>query len=359
MNTDDVLLYFLSGTGNTYRTAQWMAEAARSQGATARVIPIDAANPKIELAGESTAGSQLVGLLAPTHAFTAPWAMISFALRLPRGRGQAAFSTLTRAGMRVGRWIAPGLEGSGAYLLVLILALKGYRVVGARGLDLPVSWTALAPGCTRETAEMIMARARPQAEHFIADLLAGKRRFLSLVSLVLGILLLPLSCAYLVMGRFFLAKLFYASSKCNGCGLCAQSCPVKAIKMAGPRKRRFPYWTFLCESCTRCMNFCPKQAVEASYPLGALMIFLANIPLAALLIDAGARWVFQTTGLSGGWIDTLLTYPLQLAAIAVAYLVFTLVLRIPITNRLLTLLTPTHYYHRYQAPGANLKDMTR
>lgn len=120
-----------------------------------------------------------------------------------------------------------------------------------------------------------------------------------------------------------------------------------------------PYWTFLCESCSRCMNYCPKNAVEASYPFGAIAFYAANIPLAALALDWLARWVAQAAGWKGTLVETLIMYPYKLLAIAAAYFIFTLVLRIPIANRLLTTITPTHYYRRYREPGTRLGEIAR
>jgi len=352
-------LFFFSGTGNSYRAALWMAEAARARGLESQVSPTDAAQPEREPGPE-----RLLGLLCPTHAFCAPWAMLCFAMRLPRGRGASAFAMLTRAGMKVGRMFVPGLDGTGAYLLALILLIKGYRPVGAAGLDMPATWSVVMPALSPASTQAILARARPRAGLFLARMLDGRRCFWSVIPLALGILLLPLTFAYLVMGRFFLAKLFFASGKCDGCGLCARSCPVQAIRMRGQSSPR-PYWTFLCESCTRCMNFCPKQAVEASYPFGALAYYLANIPVAVLLLDALARRPVVERffdpdgplGAAGPVVEAVIQYPYKLLALAVAYFSFSLALRIPQINRLFTLLTPTHYYRRYREPATKLKEL--
>lgn len=349
-----LLLYYFSGTGNSYRVAAWMHDAAQTRGLEAHAAAIDAANPAVEIHGPG----QVIGLLCPTHAFCAPWAMLRFAARLPRGKGAAAFAMLTRGGMKLGEKYVPGLEGSGAYLLALILALKGYRVRGAAGLDMPVSWTVVAPGYSPATAQAISDHSKPRALRFLERVLDGKNAFWSRFPLLLGLLLLPVTFAYLVMGRFFLAKLFYASSRCDGCGLCARSCPVCAIRMTGKTHPR-PYWTLLCESCTRCMNFCPRGAVEASYPFGALAFYLANIPIAALLLDALARQVMTLAGWRTPLAEILISYPYKLLALAVAYLFFSLALRLPFANRLITLLTPTHYYRRYHEPGTRLKEITR
>ena len=124
-------------------------------------------------------------------------------------------------------------------------------------------------------------------------------------------------------------------------------------------KEARPYWTFVCESCMRCFNFCPRRAVEASYPLGALLFYLANIPLAAFLLDLLGRWVVGAAGWKGGVVDWVLQYPYKLLSIAAGYWLFSLFLRVPLFNRLVTLLTPTHYYARYREPGTKLSALKK
>ncbi len=348
MAYQDVILYYFTGTGNSFRAACWMAETSCEQGAEAQVISIEDAQPQRELRA-----GQLVGLFCPTHGFTAPWAMIRFALTLPKCEGLDAFVVLTRAGVLVGKRLIQGLEGSGAYLLSLILMLKGYRVRGVMGLDMPGAWTAVAPGFSKPVAEAILARVKPRALAFFSAILGGQRKYKGLVELAVGLVLLPLSLAYLLMGRFMLAKLFYATNACNGCGLCAQACPLKAVRMRGGK----PYWTLLCESCTRCMNYCPKRAVEASYPFAALLMYLSGLPAAAVLLDLLARRFTAASGWHGPMLEWIIAYPYKLLAFAVTYLVFWLVMRIPLVNSFVTFFTPTRFYRRYHEPGTHLGEI--
>lgn len=52
---------------------------------------------------------------------------------------------------------------------------------------------------------------------------------------------------------------FKVSNKCIGCGLCARSCPSKAIEI----KNGKPVWIKeKCNLCLRCLHRCPKFAIE-------------------------------------------------------------------------------------------------
>jgi formate hydrogenlyase subunit 6/NADH:ubiquinone oxidoreductase subunit I len=361
MDYQRVALYFYSGTGNSYRVASWMADAARAAGAEVSLRPI---SPDVPSLGSPNSSSALLGLVMPTHGFTMPWAMLRFALRLPRcrrGRDRDVAHTdaivvATRAGGRIGPILTPGVEGSTTLLAALILAFKGYRIRGATGLDMPSNWIALHPGMIPATVEQIKARAKERTDQFIGAILAGRRRFTGWIPLLIGLWFFPVSLGYLLIGRIFLSKLLFASHRCTGCGLCAAHCPNDAIRMRGREGRRRPYWTFRCESCMRCIAYCPTQAVEASHPLAAgVYLLAAAVPTAAWLTGVSAllpalavlahlpRWAWVTIyaiGILGA------VYPLFHAMLGVRWI-----------NQLCTMTTLTHYYRRYHEPETKLRDL--
>ena len=340
MDYREATFYFYTGTGNSYRVAAWMADAARDTGASATLRPVESACPAEEIGEGETA---LLGLVMPTHGFTAPWAMLRFALRLPRRPKTHAVVVATRAGMKIGSFYTPGLEGTGTFLIALILALKGYRIRGTMGVDMPSNWLTVHPGLSPRAVEGIVARARDRVARFIAVVLSGGRRFIGWIALLLGLWLLPISLAYALIGRFFLTKLFFASDRCNGCGLCAEHCPNSAIRMRGNGDHRRPYWTFHCESCMRCMAYCPTQAVEANYLLGIGTYVLAvAVPTTPFL-----TWI-------PGWV---LESVYSIVAIGLAYPLLHPLLKTRWINRLFTLATLTHYYRRYHEPETTLKDL--
>jgi len=353
MSYREATIYFFTGTGNSYRVAAWMAGAARDAEAAVTLRPIESAHPLEEIGKGEKA---ILGLVMPTHAFTAPWAMLRFALRLPRRSNTHAVVVATRAGLKIGPLFTPGIEGTATCLIALILALKGYRVRGATGIDMPSNWIALHPGLSPDAVAGIVARARDKVASFINPVLSGKRRFGSWIALLIGLWFFPISLGYLLIGRFFLGKLFFASGRCTGCGLCAEHCPNNAIEMRGSGSHRRPYWTFHCESCMRCMAYCPTQAVEASHLLAAGVYWLAAIiPTTALLawlvahvpalafLSRIPRWALESV------------YPV--VALGLAYPLFYLLLKIIWVNWFFTLATFTHYYRRYHEPETRLKDL--
>jgi ferredoxin len=355
MAYQESIFYFYSGTGNSCRVATWMTSAARAAGTPSAVCPIASADPRREVGRGKTF---LLGLVMPTHGFTAPWAMIRFALRLPRRRNTHAVVVATRAGTRFGSLYLPGFEGTATLFIALILALKGYRIRGAAGIDMPSNWIAVHPGFAPDAAAGIVARARVRVAGFMDAVLSGKWGFDGWIVALFGVLVLPISLAYLLIGRLFLAKLFFASNRCTGCGLCAAHCPNGAIMMRGGESRRRPYWTFRCESCMRCMAFCPTQAVEASHLLGVGVYLLAGaIPTSTFLVWLAARVpVLALLGKTPRWVLESVNAVL---ALGLAYPILHVLLRIGWINRFFTLATFTHYYRRYHEPETTLRDLGR
>ncbi|MCD4656955.1 MAG: EFR1 family ferrodoxin [Planctomycetes bacterium] len=347
-------VYYFTGTGNSGRSATWVAEAAMEKGIPTIIKPIDSAKPNEEI----TKGKQTMLVLGmPTHGFSPPYSMFRFALKLPRGKGTKAAVFATRAGILIGKLHPPGLAGFSPFLISLILLFKGYCLKGIKTLNMPSNWIQVHPGYREKNARIIINKSKPYFDRFADKILCGKSSFFSVNNLyefVFGMFFLPISIMYFLMGRFCLAKLNFATRECDGCGICAEICPVNAIKMTG-RKHRRPYWTYACEACNRCIAYCPKKAIEASHQLLVFWILvtmsysiLQVLHLSSYFADLGPFTVNIRE-----FTETIVIYPF----VFLTYFIFHLLMRVPILNRLFTFTTFTHYFTRYREPDTKTKDL--
>ena len=348
MQYSSMIIYFMSGTGNSYRAATWMEEIANKKGITSKLHQI---SKYYKESGLGDKAKNLVGVVFPTHGFTAPWQVIRYVLHLPHGNGKHAFVVATRAGSIIASIPFPGLEGTAGYLIALILLLKGYIVRGIMGLDMPSNWMSLHWGINLENSRFIIGRAKVKTDSFMKRIFEGKKTYRGIIFLILGLILSPVSLGYLVIGRFFLSKLFFASGNCTGCGFCARSCQVQAIRMVGSKKLR-PYWTFACESCMRCMGYCPNKAVEASHSFAIGLYFVATLPVPFNVLN-GLSKIIPIENYFFFFL-ILLSYIYMLISFFAAYFILSWLIKIPLVNKFFTYTTFTHFYRRYHEPDTTL-----
>jgi NAD-dependent dihydropyrimidine dehydrogenase PreA subunit len=260
-----MIIYYLTGTGNALTAGRWLADLARKQGVPAELIPIDRfKKPPKPPSGRGL----LIGFLYPTHGFSPPWYMLKFMIGFPRG-GHHLFCLNTYGGTKIGRLHLPGLSGIALILPALIFFLKGYRVRGLVSINLPSNWISLHPGLTKSAVASLARHCRKKINRYAKALLSGRRSLQGLLSLPIDLAVSPISLGYMLVGRFWLAKMYLATSDCNGCGICESHCPMNALVM----KKGRPFWTFHCESCMRCINICPRKAIQVSHMFTAISLY--------------------------------------------------------------------------------------
>lgn len=350
MKYSRVNLFCMSGTGNSYRMTKWVEAEAAGSGREVRINLVPATHPASVAADRAA----LWGFVMPAHGFTAPWPMIKFVLRLPRGKGAHAFAVVGRGGSKVGSVYLPGVEGTACYLMALLLILKGFFVRGVVAVDMPANWVVAYPAPSPEKAAIIMGRAQVKTNAFLQRVLDGKRAFGGWIGLLVGFALAPISAAYLIVGRFFLAKLFFANNDCNGCGLCARNCSYGGIAMKGREKPR-PYWTYNCESCMRCMAYCPEKAIEAGHSWAVILYAISSTSVSVYLLHLLVPYAGEIV--MHPWLALPLEYAYLLASMAGAYWVFSLLLRVPFINGMFTYTTFTHVFRRYHEAETRPRDL--
>ena len=279
---------------------------------------------------------------------------MKFVARFPRRRGRLTDVYLlnTRAGTKAGRAFFPGVSGTAVIVPLVMLLLKGYRVVGTKPLDMPSNWLQIHPPLTPTAAGAMAARCERQVRSFAAMLLGGGRAFRGWWTLPLDLALLPISVGYVTVGRYFLAKAQLAAANCDSCGLCALLCPVGGLAMRHGR----PYWTFSCEVCLRCMNVCPKRSIQTSQIYAAAVIWAVGAFFGWLV--ARAPWWRAVAAVPGaGWLANLAAYTaVTVPLLFVGYWLFFQATRWRPANAAFVYSSLTKYFGRYLAPGVKARD---
>ena len=224
---------------------------------------------------------------------------------------------------------------------------------------MPSNWFSLHPIQGLKAHAAIIARAEQKIGGFVDTLLSHSRIWFTpnmLYELLFGVLLSFISILYLLFGRFFLAKLFFANNNCDGCGICAKGCMVNGIAMRGKAKR-IPFWKWSCESCMKCAAICPHSAIEAGHSWGILLYFITAFPLSLYLLPTLGVDVAASETVFSSLIILLVDILYLYIALFLSYAIFNLIIRIPLINSLFTYTTMTHlpFWGRYREPGTKLK----
>jgi NAD-dependent dihydropyrimidine dehydrogenase PreA subunit len=258
-------IFYFTGTGNTEFIAREFGRAFGPEH-PAELHSIETLPTPVT--PELLAPYDLLMFGAPVLALNPPRHFIRFLRRLPEGRGRRAVVHLNAGGER---FADIGYASS-------ILKRRGYSVVGeyffltpanlllrrvdALTGDLHFAWFG---GGYRQNGPAMFAACREDVHRAAEEILAGQSRRARFG--------LPARAVFVaVRGVFYglacnLFKLqVHATSDCNACGLCVQSCPTRNIRM----KRGRPWFGSSCTVCYRCLNVCPRRAIRFRWPLGAL-----------------------------------------------------------------------------------------
>ncbi len=363
MNFKDMILYVMSGTGNTYRLAQWMKEIAGQRNIETEVMMIDDVEPDNR---PDHSVDRLVGVLFPAHGFMAPWSMIKFLFCMPRGKGANAICGATRGAMKLGRLTIPGAVGLGTFMAAIILLVKGYRIRAIFSLDMPANFINFHWGLHPKNVTAISTKTRGKLVPIVNRILDGKRIFFTLNNLwemTWGTLLLwalPIfPIAYLFLARINMGKLMFSNNQCIGCGLCAKFCPNEGVVMKKIGEKKRPYWTYHCEVCLRCMGYCKKRAVEAGHSWAILLYFITAVPVITWLIKRLHKAYPVFPLVENYWLDQLINAAYFFPALMMSYWLFWYLIRIPVINTVFTYTTLTRYFRRYHEPETKLKKLKK
>lgn len=328
-SVNQATIFYFTGTGNSGKVAEWITQLAEEINIPVKNINISDIKRR-EFLKEKSLPDPSSGhhyfFISPTHGFNYAPVMMHFIMRFPKGKNNVALIN-TRAGMRIGKFVTPGLSGIALLFSALILMFKGYSIRALFPVDLPSNWLSLHPAIRRKGLEIIHAKNKQRVEKFAHRYFSDKRVLKGLRDLIQDIIISPIAILYYFIGRFALAKTFYASSKCTNCGLCQKQCSVKAIKTIHGRR----FWSYKCESCMHCMGNCPEKAIQTGhgYVTGlTLLYFLVFVDL------------FE---IKNPFLELIINNSLYIIILFTGYRIIHWLLRFKLFSKLIEYTSLTHY----------------
>lgn len=336
-NIQKVTIFYFSGTGNAKQIAFWLSEFAAKKEIDSKIYDI----AKCDTGNVSTLiDNALILIISPIHGFNFPKITLDFIRNFPKGNNGVVLMN-TRAGMKIGKFITPGLTGIAFMLSSFLLKSKGYKIVGQIPFDMPSNWLSIHPSLNENTVKYLHIKNYSRVKKHSDKIFSGQFDFLAYRELVQDILISPIALAYYCIGRFAFAKSFYASADCDLCGSCIKQCPVKAIRIVN----NHPFWTFNCESCMHCMNICPKRAIETAHGLMAMVSILSSFGFTVLL-----QSVLQLE-IKSSFIRLTIWSVIFIALLRLLYYIQHLLMKYRIMSKLISLTSLTHYkfWGRYKS----------
>jgi ferredoxin/flavodoxin len=330
-------VFYFSGTGNAKQVAVWFSEFAMKSAIDLRIVDIAKCHiESIPLLIENA----LILIISPIHGFNYPKITLDFIRHFPKGNNRVVLMN-TRAGMKIGKFITPGITGIAFLLSSFILIKKGYKVAGQVPFDMPSNWISIHPSLNEKTVKHLHAENYRRVKKHADRIFSGQADFLAYRDLLQDILISPIAFAYYCIGRFAFAKSFYATAKCDSCFYCIRQCPVQAIEMVNGH----PFWNFKCESCMHCMNNCPKRAIETAHGLFVIVSFITSFGLSVLLKN------LLLLEVKTSMVRLTLWSLIFLAVLWIFYYLQHLMLKNRVFSKLISLASLTHYrfWGRYKS----------
>ena len=250
-------IYYFSGTGNSLTVARDIAEKTHAD-----LIPIASQVDKESI----TTHADVIGIVFPVYYGDAPFIIRRFAEKLDNINNKYIFAICTYGG------------GTGDSFKTLS------RIIHSRGGELSAQYGVHMPQNAFykfwENHEKIFEKWKKKLEIISKNTISQKKGIL-LSDLLSSLILFPLNKVTRLMSKKGLAALsgspsnmpieelvyladksYSTNEKCNGCGICAEVCPVTNIKITDKR----PVWLNHCENCLACYNWCPQKAIQSEIP---------------------------------------------------------------------------------------------
>ncbi|MFA6619087.1 MAG: EFR1 family ferrodoxin [Candidatus Neomarinimicrobiota bacterium] len=237
-------LRYFSGTGNSWTLLNTTKEIFEEAGHHVCIKQLDSKEQDLK--------ADLIGFAFPTYAFGIPHVVRDYLSSLKIFENKQKVFVIITAGAVKGAC-------SSTKVFEKLLSKKNAEVVFSDVIKMPNNWIPFSETASAEENKIIVQDAKARVREIAKTILAEEKEKFDLkqISRPLRFLGTTVNVLFRLAGLKFLKGIFNVYDSCDGCGLCAQTCPTKSIEMQNGK----PIWTGDCEQCMRCVHICPQQAI--------------------------------------------------------------------------------------------------
>ncbi|EPR12101.1 EFR1 family ferrodoxin [Ruminiclostridium papyrosolvens] len=238
------MIFWFSGTGNSL----YIAKSIAQQNDLKLVSISSVVNSGAEFFEYDLEDGETIGFVFPVYAWAPPKMVLDFIskLRLKNYNDNYTFCVATCGG-NVGNTVKVMEESLNTANIKLS---AGFSVI------MPNNYIVMGNVDSKEKEEKKLAEAEDTTGK-ISEIVSRKKSGMynvvkgPLPGLFTGVIS-PMFNKYAIK-----TDSFFATDKCNGCGICEKVCTCKSIKVD---KR--PKWGKECNQCLACIHFCPTKAIQ-------------------------------------------------------------------------------------------------
>lgn len=231
-----MVLFYFSGTGNSYWAAQKISEHFSAKNCS--IIPYK--NEK-----EVTVNDNMVGIVCPTYMDDIPWIVKEFLLKVRSPQKPYVFAVMTSN---------HGTSGKSAANIDCALQANGLTLSAAFDLQMPGN-------CIESTAVQDKERldAAPKKVADFCEAIENRIKNFDSDGKKAGTKFVEKSWFY---SPHSIMKHFKVKNDCNGCGVCARGCPTENISVSSGKAIHGKN----CAACYACVHWCPEHATIVNVP---------------------------------------------------------------------------------------------